>query len=713
MSTATDPARQDTASLAGVEAGPPPSLSAVPRDEPRRRGLTLAVRLFLALGALLALTLVLALAYASWRAKRIAEETIRRDLSAVPAIFDGWRNALSGARRGQMRSLAEEPGTKALMAESGANVETFHDAAAGFAKGMGAGAVFLFDARGVLLARSDRDAGEEAGRDFSPVSWVHEPLERLSDASAFILDVRVGRALSLVASAPVVQGAGAERTVNGVIAGAFVMDRARAQELAQLTRGEVVFLGNMAARDAAPLVESVGSTPGLPGGDVARRFAALPGAVTAVFARGDAFGPFELDVTGRVSVATALPIRSGGGEPIAALVVARSKEAEMAAFEQIRRALLGVGAAALLLALPVSFLVARRVSRPIRVLARGAEEIGRGHLDVDLPRDGGGEVGALSRAFAGMVGELKAKQELEALLAEMQRRPGDVTFRGRAGASGAGGEAGVEVGSLFGGRYTIMSVLGEGGMGSVFRAHDRELDEEVALKALKTDGHREGTQGAEILKQEIKLARMITHPNVVRVHDFGESEGSRYLTMEYIPGTTLREMLSERGALELVPAMQIAKQICRGLDAIHRAGIIHGDLKPQNVMVTGGGVAKLMDFGVARQAAKAEAGAVAGTPRYMSPEQARGGELNERSDIYSAGVVMFEMFTGRCPFEDPDMYELMRMHLNDPPPDARTLRAALPESLAQIIRACLAKSRLHRPGSAAELERLLMRVRVS
>jgi serine/threonine-protein kinase len=205
---------------------------------------------------------------------------------------------------------------------------------------------------------------------------------------------------------------------------------------------------------------------------------------------------------------------------------------------------------------------------------------------------------------------------------------------------------------------------------------------------------------------------MITHPNVVRVHDFGEAEGTRYLTMEYIPGTTLREMLGKRGSLDLVPAVQIAKQMCRGLSAIHRAGIVHGDLKPQNVMVTGSGVAKLMDFGVARQAAHAQAGAVAGTPRYMSPEQARGGELTERSDIYSAGVVMFEIFTGRCPFEDEDMYEVMRMHLSDPPPDPRTLRASLPESVAQIIRACLAKSRLQRPATATELERLLMRVRV-
>jgi len=145
---------------------------------------------------------------------------------------------------------------------------------------------------------------------------------------------------------------------------------------------------------------------------------------------------------------------------------------------------------------------------------------------------------------------------------------------------------------------------------------------------------------------------------------------------------------------------------------VHKAGIVHGDLKPQNVMVMGNGVVKLMDFGVARQRLDAErtTGTSAGTPLYMSPEQARGGELDERSDIYSAGVVMFELFTGGVPFTDRDIYEIMRMHLNEPAPDPKTRRPDLPESLAHIILSCLAKSRLQRPATAADLDRLLMRV---
>jgi serine/threonine-protein kinase len=182
--------------------------------------------------------------------------------------------------------------------------------------------------------------------------------------------------------------------------------------------------------------------------------------------------------------------------------------------------------------------------------------------------------------------------------------------------------------------------------------------------------------------------------------------------MEYVPGTTLHELIDRHGALELTPALQIAKQVCRGLAAVHKSGIVHGDLKPQNVMVMANGVAKLMDFGVARPRRKEQPGVVvAGTPLYMSPEQVKGGDLDDRSDIYAAGVVMYEMFTGVCPFRGRDAAEVMEMHLNDPPPDPRALRPGLPDGVAHIILACLSKHRLQRPASAADLDRMLMRVR--
>ena len=410
-----------------------------------------------------------------------------------------------------------------------------------------------------------------------------------------------------------------------------------------------------------------------------------------------------------------MPIQSGGGEPIAALLVARSKQAEMAAFQRIRESLLAMGGIILLVSIPISFALARGLARPIRQLADAADAVGRGQLDAPLPAAGGGEVGALARAFATMVGELKAKAELE----ELVGRPAAAAGRHHAAASARARPAGPTAAQRARGRPHLRQPLhdplraGPGRHGpGLPRAATGTSTTRSRSRRLKADGH--DANQTERLRQEIKLARLITHPNVVRVHDFGESDGVRFLTMEYVAGTTLREMLDIGRRLEITPALQIAKQVCRGLAAVHKAGIIHGDLKPQNVMVMGNGVVKLMDFGVARQRRQTEqvVGTSAGTPLYMSPEQARGAELDERSDIYSAGVVMFELFTGTCPFTDRDLYEIMRMHLNEAPPNPRQRRPDLPEALAQIILTCLAKSRLQRPATAADLERLLMRVHV-
>jgi eukaryotic-like serine/threonine-protein kinase len=704
MSTATEtPIGESPAEVAAPAPRPP-------APDEAAGGLGLRTRFFLGAAGLLALTVGLAIAVGSNRAQRIAEQKIRGDLQAVPVIFEGYRNSQAGARERQVRSLAEEAGTKALLAELREAPETFHDTAVGYAKALGARTVFFFDDSGRLLARSDRDAGEEAGRDFAGIYWVDTPLRRHREASAFILEVSRDRALSLVAAAPVTQGRGVENRVLGVVAASFPINAERAEDVAHLTSGEAAFLANVAARGAPLQTEALAATPRLADPALVRGFIAAGGS-NAVFQRGETAGPMDLRIGRDAYIALAVPVRSGSGEPIAALVVARSKEAELAPFGAIRRSLIAAGAVALLLSVPLSFALAQGLSRPIRQLAEGARQIARGELNVALPK-AGGEVGALVRAFAGMVTELSEKAQLEALVADMQRRPGDVTYRGVAPRAGAGG-GGLDVGRVFADRYEILSVLGKGATGTVFRARDRELDDELALKVLSVEGDT-GAQ-AERVRQEIRLARQITHPNVVRAYDFGEAEGHRYLSMEYVPGTTLRELIDRHGGLELTPALQVAKQICRGLAAVHKAGIVHGDLKPQNVMVMANGIAKLMDFGVARSRARQEAAGVlvVGTPLYMSPEQAKGAELDDRSDIYSAGVVMFEMFTGQVPFRGRDAAEIMAMHVHDPPPDPRSLHPGLPEPLARIILDCLSKHRLQRPASAADLDRLLMRVRLA
>jgi len=669
-------------------------------------GVGLGMRLFLSAALLIAATLGAVVGIASWQAGRLAALEIRRTLRPVPDIFAGYVAEQGQSRRAQVRSLAEEVGTKALLG-GGADPATFHDSAVEFASELGAGSVFLFNDRGELLARTDRAAGEEAGRNFAAVSWVGGPLDTGEAASAFMLEVKRARRLLLVASAPVSQGAGADQRLVGVVAAAFPVDDLAARRLGQLLSAEVAVLGNVAARGAAPQPATVAASAALQAAVLPADLAAIPELVDTTLARGKEFGPFEFTHLGTAYVGTALPVVSGGGEPIAALLVGRSKEAQLAVFRRLRSVVLELGGGILLLALPISFAVARRISRPIEQLARGADAVRQGSLDIELPRARGDEVGKLARAFGAMVGELKEKHELERLLAELRANPATATGQLPVAAS----PDGPQVGDLFANRYQILKVLGTGGMGRVFQARDLELEEVVALKVLSPELFADAERHLQLLRNEIKAARAITHPNVVRMHDLGEIDGVRFVSMEYVAGTTLRPLLGKSGRLDLAPGLQIAKQLCRGLQAVHAAGIVHGDLKPDNVIVMPSGVVKLMDFGVARRMRAGSSMVAIGTPRYASPEHARGAELDERSDIYSLGVVMFEMFAGQAPFIAAETKELLRLHLYAPPPSPREFRSEMPEPLAEIICRCLAKSRLDRPATAAEVDRALMRVR--
>jgi HAMP domain-containing protein len=695
----------------GVEASAPPLHSrtgggSAALGVPEARGVGLGMRLFLSAALLIAAIVGAVVGIASWQADRLAAEEIRRTLQPVPDIFAGYVAAQGESRRAQVRSLAEEVGTKALLG-GGADPATFYDSAVELAGGLGAASVFLFNDRGTLLARSDRSAGQEAGRDFSAVSWVAGPLDSGDATSSFILEVKRARRLLLLASAPVSQGDGAEQRLVGVVAAAFPVDDAAARQMGQLLSGEVAVLGNVAARGASPQPATVAASAALRDAALPAELAAVPGLVNATLASGKEFGPFEFVHLGTAYVGTILPVTSGGGEPIAALLVGRSKEAQLAVFHRLRAVVLELGAGILLLALPISFAAARRISRPIEQLALGADAVRQGQLDIELPRARADEVGKLARAFGAMVAELREKHELERLLAEL--RAGSATATGQLPV--AASPDGPQVGDLFASRYQILKLLGTGGMGRVFQARDLELEEVVALKVLSPELFADPERHLRLLRNEIKAARAITHPNVVRMHDLGEVDGVRFVSMEYVAGTTLRPLLGKSGRMDLAPGLQIAKQLCRGLQAVHAAGIVHGDLKPDNVIVMPSGLVKLMDFGVARRSRAGSSMTVIGTPRYASPEHARGAELDERSDIYSLGVVMFEMFAGQAPLAAADTRELIRLHLYGAPPSPRDFRPDLPELLAEIIGRCLAKSRLDRPATAAEVDRALMRVR--
>ena len=255
-------------------------------------------------------------------------------------------------------------------------------------------------------------------------------------------------------------------------------------------------------------------------------------------------------------------------------------------------------------------------------------------------------------------------------------------------------------------RYQILERVGEGGMGVVFKAYDRETGESVALKVLRSE-IADQFPVVEGLKNELRLARRITHKNVCRIYDFNRSGATAFITMEFVQGESLRRVLDRFGALNIRKAVNVARQICDGLCEAHSQGIVHRDLKPENLMIDESGNVKLMDFGLAHLVAEGSTIAV-GTPSYMAPEQLQDGPIDQRADIYSLGLVLFEVFTGTAAFTDDTPAALALKHIQDTPRNPREIDATIPQRIADAILRCLEKDPANRFQSVEELQGALL-----
>jgi eukaryotic-like serine/threonine-protein kinase len=666
----------------------------------------LTAKIFVASALLVVAVLGITFSVTSLQANRTADASIHRALLATRRAVDDYLVARTRTLGRASTVATDVPQYRQRLLNQRDRAEAL-DQADDIRGLIGAAWVLVTNSDGILIARTDYR--EQYDRDLSIAPLVANALSGDQTFGAWLDDVR--GTMFMAVGTPLRDRPGAAPL--GALVATYQIDDSLAGAIKSATSSDVVFF----ALDTLNKPVVVGST--VPAQDIGR---ALQGTVTTDALAADTGGEgmalaASMGGGSQHLIGLAGAIRSPSGDLRGGFVALRSREAELAAFNALRRTMLWAVALGVVLALMFAFVQARQIAGPVRRLAVATRQVQEGNYSVDIAVKSRDEIGVLSQAFKSLVEDLKAKAALVDYMMAASGSAATQPIASMPTAIRAAAGDQLRPGAVFAGRYEIKEIVGAGGMGVVYRALDRELQEPVAIKTLKSEAMAGGGGGAlDRFKQEIKLARRIAHRNVVRTYDLGEQNGMYYLTMEYVEGTSLKQLITSRGKLPVTVALTVGKQLCRALEVAHAEGIIHRDIKPQNIVVEPSGFLKVMDFGIARLAnppqgkGLTEAGMSIGTPDYMSPEQLSGAELDQRSDLYAAGVVLFECVTGRLPFEADTPWTLIAKHLEEEPPNPRGLNGEVPEPLAAVILKAMAKKPGDRYATAAEMHDALARL---
>ena len=666
-------------------------------------GLTQKILLFTS-ALIIALTGI-TLAYTTIRADRLAQQTVEAMLGETRGVWDTYQENRFRQLLLGVRVLANDAAFKAGV-ETG-DEPTIADMLQERGQDLLADFFIATDYDGIVLARSDRI--EAQGQDLSEDPIVGSALEGEESATVWKQDGRFYHAVSV----PMLFGP----DLIGILVAGYAIDEPLANEIRKLTHSEIAFL-----------TREPGGRPVLSVSSLGPREDDLRAALGQATLRDAPFGErFELNLSGERYVGLKAPLEDAAGVGLGSVLALRSLDAETAAFRGFRNSLIAVSVGVMLLALVLGGFAARQITEPVRRLVALVEKARDGSYAGAVSVATSDEIGTLARAFNGLLADLREKEQMVEFLREGQtiapereaatadtrvaEAPTRVAGAPDGGTSASFGDVmKLETGSLFAGRYEIQGTLGKGGMGIVYLAMDTQLEEKVAVKLLRPEVLQADPTLLQRFKQETRMARRITHRNVLRTHDFGEVENTPYISMEYVEGVMLKQLIRNRGALPLGVGLRIAKQICVGLEAAHTEGVVHRDIKPQNILILPEtGDVRVMDFGIARvsevqaDSGLTTEGTVLGTPDYMPPEQAQGKPADFRSDVYSLGVVLFEIFTGRLPFEAENPMAMILKHIQTPPPSPRQYNTQIPEGLERVILLCIEKEPEQRYQRVSEL----------
>lgn len=689
----------------------------------RRPRLSLTARIFLSSAGIVIAVMAATLYFTQRSAERAAEKSIARGLTSTQLRGVEQLSAERGVLAGRLEAYANNAVYRANL-ESVTDGD-YSDYLQTAVEETGAAWVQYVDREGVLRARSDRPS-------VPPDTLTGSPLITTA------LNGEVGGGFgaandsTLIELVSVPVSSANNRSLGALVAAKLVTDSI-AQAIGVATGSEILMftLDTLGRPRFAVASDRIRGSSDQLISHTERAIDADSGRVEQAGAARDSSAVVaasdKVALGGRTYVARRAVLSTASGSPIGGFVALRSLDDELQAtgFTAQRRTMLITGGAGVLLALLVAGLTTQRVVRPVTVLAEASRRAADGDYDAVIPEGGSDEIGTLSGAFRRLLADLKERQALVDLLSA-QSAGGTRTQMLNAGAAatvklptGMENMTVLQPGQTFGNRYEIKSVLGVGGMGMVYKANDRELGETLAIKTLKPDMVAADSNALERFKSEIKLARRIAHRNVVRTYDLGEIGGVYYISMEYVEGKSLKDLIRERGRLPASAVLPIAKQLCRALEVSHEEGVIHRDIKPQNMVVQADGVLKVMDFGIARLATRpkesghTEAGMVVGTPEYMAPEQLMGDELDARADLYATGVVLYECLVGRVPITADTPIALIAKVLEEEPKAPRAVQPDVPPALSELVMWVLAKDREKRPRSAAELNARLDAIALS